>query len=138
MAKLNDVANAMFRNRSNWNNISDDEKSEFFFIFNRYFSKKYPEKAQLLNIKGIDKVACMNLWFHFMYDKPYPDWFWSKNTKESDKDKEKISDKDIKLLMIKMNITEFDLLYLLDHYTEFVLEELKYYKSLEKNHKNDN
>jgi hypothetical protein len=56
MAELIDVANAMFTNKTNWVNISDEDKEKFFFIFNRYFAKKYPEKSQLLNLKVIDKV----------------------------------------------------------------------------------
>lgn len=44
MAELIDVVNAMFRNKRDWVKISDDDKSTFFFIFNRYFSKKYLRK----------------------------------------------------------------------------------------------
>ena len=42
MAELIDVANAMFRDKKNWNKIKDEDKDKFFFIFNRFFSKKYP------------------------------------------------------------------------------------------------
>ena len=35
------VFNAMFKNKKNWINISDEDKSQYFFIFNRYLSKKY-------------------------------------------------------------------------------------------------
>ena len=56
MAELIDVANAMFTNKRNWVNISDEDKERNFFIFNRYFAKKYPEKSQLLNLKVIDQL----------------------------------------------------------------------------------
>ncbi len=75
MAELIDVANAMFRNKSEWKNISELDKDKFAFIFNRYFSKKYPHQALLLNLKNLDKSEMMNLWFEFMIDKPYPNWF---------------------------------------------------------------
>ena len=81
MAELIDVANAMFRSKKDWVNIKDEDKEKFFFIFNRYFSKMYPEKSQLLNLKNINKVSSMDIWFHFMKDKPYPGWFWSKGNK---------------------------------------------------------
>ena len=55
MAELIDVANAMFTNKRNWVNISDEDKEKFFFIFNRYFSKKYTKKSQLLNNKNVNK-----------------------------------------------------------------------------------
>lgn len=129
MAELIDVANAMFRNKRDWVKISDDDKSTFFFIFNRYFSKKYPEKAQLLNLKTIDKVSALNLWYNFMLDKPYPNWFWSKSGKT---EKSEISDKDFTLLLMKLRIKKEDLEYLIENHFDFIKEELKYYKSLDK------
>jgi len=128
MAELIDVANAMFRNKTEWVKITDEDKERNFFIFNRYFCKKYPEKAQLLNLKNIDKVSSMNLWYHFMLNKSYPNWFWSK----SEKKKPILPPKDIKLLLRKLKIKDIDLYYLLDNHFEFIEEELKYYKSLEK------
>ena len=73
MADLKLVTNAMFYKKSEWVNITDKEKEECFFIINRMFCKKYPEKSQLFNSKVIDKVSAMNLWYHFMLNKPYPD-----------------------------------------------------------------
>ena len=53
MAELIDVANAMFKKRSDWKNISDFDKERFAFIFNRYFSKRYTEYSHFLNFKNI-------------------------------------------------------------------------------------
>ena len=66
MAELIDVFNAIIKNRDKWVSITDEEKSKNFFIINRYFCKIYPDKAQLLNIKNIDKIMAMDIWFHFM------------------------------------------------------------------------
>lgn len=129
MAELIDVVNAMFRNKRDWVKISDDDKSTFFFIFNRYFSKKYPEKAQLFNLKTIDKVSALDLWYNFMLDKPYPNWFWSKSGKTEKSD---ISEKDFTLLLMKLRIKKEDLEYLMENHFDFIKEELKYYKSLDK------
>ncbi len=58
MAEITDVANAIFKFKNDWiytndrKKVSDEDKEKFFFIFNRYFSKKYPQKAQLLNLKS--------------------------------------------------------------------------------------
>ena len=68
----------------------------------------------------------MNLWYYFMYNKKYPDWFWSKSKKE----KSVLTDKDFKLLMDKLNIKDIDVEYLVDKHYDFIKEELKYYKSL--------
>ena len=129
MAEITDVANALFTNKSNWDNITDEDKEKFFFIFNRYFSKKYTEQAQLLNLKNIDKVSAFNTWYYFMLKKPYPKWFWSKSEKSEKSD---ISEKDYKLLLKRMKIKDIDLDYLIENHTDFIKEELKYYKQLEK------
>ena len=129
MAEIIDVANALFTNKNNWQNITDEDKEKYFFIFNRYFSKKYPEQAQLLNLKNIDKVSAFDTWYYFMHDKPYPKWFWSKSEKS---EKSEVSEKDYKLLLSKMKIKDIDLDYLIENHLDFVKEELKYYKQIEK------
>jgi len=127
MAELIDVANAMFRNKKDWVNISIEDKDKYLFIFNRYFSKKYPTKSQLLNNKNIDKSSSLDLWYYFMIDKPYPNWFWSKSGKSN---KSSLDKKDFELLMIKLQLNkEEDLIYLLDKYPNFIEEELKFYKT---------
>lgn len=120
------VFNAMFKNKKNWINISDEDKSQYFFIFNRYLSKKYVNEAKLLNNKMIDKVTGMNLWFHFMFKKPYPDFFWSKS--EKSKNSDVFSDKEIKLLLISYNLKIEELEFLIKYFPEEVKEELKYTK----------
>lgn len=134
MAEITDVANAMFKFKNNWiynregDKITDDDKIKFFFIYNRYFCKIYPEKAQLLNLKNIDKVVAMDLWFHFMKNEPYPSNFWSKTPKKESV----IPDKDYKLLKRKLKVDSFDLDYLILNYPDFIKEELTYFKKLEK------
>jgi len=127
MAELIDVANAMFKNRGDWKNISEFDKERFAFIFNRYFSKKYTQHAQFLNYKIIDKVEILNLWFVFMSKKPYPNWFWSKTEKRKS---ESIEKSDFVLLMQKLNLNKSeDLEYLIDHFPDLIQEELKFYKT---------
>ena len=129
MAELIDVFNAMFRNRQEWKKITDEDKSKYFFIFNRYLSKKYIEKAQLLNLKTIDKVLALDLWYNFMLKEPFPNWFWSKSEKVSSSD---ISEKDSNLLSFKLQVKKEDIEYLIENHFEFIKEELKFFKSVEK------
>jgi hypothetical protein len=129
MANLKLVADAMFYKKSDWINISDEEKEGCFFIFNRYFSKKYPELSQSLNIKGIDKVSSMNLWFSFMKNKPYPKWFWSKSPNLN---KPKVAKKDIDLLLKNLKVKESDIYYLIENNYDFIKEEIKYLNSIQK------
>lgn len=129
MAELIDVFNAMLKNKKDWIKITSDDKEKFSFIFNRYFSKKYIEQAVLMNIKGIDKVLVMNLWYNFMLTQPFPRWFWSKSEKV---DKPKITEKEFKMLTIKLRVKPDDINYLIDKHPEFIKDELDYYKKLEK------
>jgi len=126
---LTSIFNAMFKNRNNWKWVTEKQKETYFFIINRYLSKKYPDKAQLLNLKSIDKVVSIDLWFHFMLDKPYPSWFWSKSDKI---EKSEFSDKDYKILLKGLRIKDIDLDYLIDNNIDFIKEELNYLKKLEK------
>lgn len=126
MAELLKVAKAMFQNRKDWSSITDLDKEECFFVFNRYFSKKYPNRSQLLNDKYQDKIAAMDLWFHFMKSEPYPKWFWSKSEKE--KDKSELSGKEIKELLFNLQITRDELDLLIKWYPDLIKEELSYLK----------
>ena len=129
MAELIDVFNAMLKNKRDWVKITSDDKEKFSFIFNRYFSKKYIEQAALMNIKGIDKVLVMDLWYNFMLTQPFPKWFWSKSETT---DKPKITEQEFKMLTIKLKVKPDDINYLIDKHPEFIKDELDYYKKLEK------
>jgi hypothetical protein len=126
MAELIDVFKAMMR-KGSWDKITVEEKEKNFFIFNRYFSKVYPEQAQLLNLKNIDKVVGMELWYQFMKTEPYPDWFWSKSEKS---DKPILAPKDYKMLLVSLKVKPDDLDYLIEKHYEFIKEELSYLKKV--------
>jgi hypothetical protein len=128
MAELIDIVNCITK-KTGWEKITEDEKIKFFFIINRYLSKKYLDKAQLLNLKTIDKVSALDLWYNFMITESYPKWFWSKGEKG---EKPTISEKDFNFLLIKLRIKKEDLDYLIDRHFDFIKEELKFHKDLEK------
>jgi hypothetical protein len=132
MAELIEVANAMFKDKKNWNLITEEDKEKFFFIFNRYFSKKYPDKSKLLNDKLINKVSAMDTWYLFMLDKPYPKWFWSKSEKKS---KDDISELEINFILEEYNIKPSDFEILMKYYPDIVNEEIKYYRDVRKGNK---
>lgn len=124
------ITNCLFRYRQNWKWVTDDQKKEFAFIVNRFFSKMYPEYAELLNSKNQDPVSTMNMWYEFQEGKEYPNWFWSKSNKIEKSD---ISDKEFKLLMDKLYINkDNDLLYLMNNFPDIIKEELKWIKSKNK------
>ena len=124
------ISKVMFQEREKWKFVSDEQKESFFFIFNRYFSKKYPQLSQLLNQKDINKSDGMDMWFNFMKDKSYPKWFWSKSEKE--KEKSDFSEKDLELLCMRHNLRKEELDLLIKYNSEEVKEELKYILNSEK------
>jgi hypothetical protein len=128
MAELIDVFNAMIK-RGDWSAITEDDKNKNFFTINRYFSKKYLEQAQLLNLKNIDKVGGMELWYQFMKNEPYPSYFWSKSEKN---DKPILAPKDYKMLLVSLKIKPDDLDYLIEKHFDFIKEELSFLVKLYK------
>lgn len=128
--EITDIANRLFRDRHKWSEVTDDDKIKWFFIFNRYTSKKYPEVSQLFNQKSIDKVLAFDLLFQFYKTKPYPSWFWSKSKIE--KDDSTFKESDFKLLKQKYNITDNDLKMLINYFPTEVKEDLNWYKKMEK------
>lgn len=91
------VVDAMFSNKRLWQQLTDEDKEKFFFIFNRYVAKRYPREAQLFNRKGVCKASAMDLWFAtFRRETRPPGWFWA-GAKVS-KPKKKASDNDAEAL----------------------------------------
>lgn len=110
-----EISKCMFQNRDKWKFVTDEQKEQFFFIFNRYSAKKYPQQSQLLNDKLINKSVGMDLWFEFFKNKPYPNWFWSKSNKTNkiDSDEKLESElqkiyglKDQEIDFIKLNFSD--------------------------------
>jgi hypothetical protein len=128
-----EISKTMFTNKEHWKFVTDEQKEQFFFIFNRYFSKRYPELGQLLNDKQIDKSIGMDLWFDFMKDKPYPQWFWSKSKKatQSDGDQSLIEE-----LRKSNNLTNQEMDFILLNYSDEVKEEINYLKQIKNGNTN--
>lgn len=122
------ITNTIFRNRENWIFVTDEQKEKYFFIINRYFSKRYPYDSQLLNDKSIDKITGMNLWFHFMEGKPYPSWFWSK-PKITENKKDEL---DLELVKKAHNLHQDEIEFIKRFYCDELQEEIKYLKDLQK------
>ena len=122
------VSNCIFKNPKNWQYVSNEMKSKYFFIFNRYMSKKYPEEAQFLNDKLQDEIAAMNLIYAFLSKKPYPKWFWSKSEKKEEK--KSYSVKEILELKNRFDLIDAELELLLQYHDKEVKEEIKYMKDI--------
>lgn len=120
----------IFSERHKWEYVTDKQKEDYFFILNRYLSKKYLVKSKLINNKYIDKVSGMNIWFHFLKNEPYPKWFWSKSNKE--KTKNLLTNSEYKDLRFKFKITKEDMDFLIEEHPDFIKEEINRLKKIQK------
>jgi hypothetical protein len=117
-----EVSKVMFSNKMNWKFLTDEQKEQFFFIINRYSSKRYPHLSQLLNDKSINKSIGMDLWFEFFKAKPYPQWFWSKSTKTDKLESNQKFDQELKKVF-GLKDQEFD--FIKNNFQEEYLQELE-------------
>jgi len=128
------VVDFIFKNRDKYNNLTDEDKERNFFIINRKFARQYPIHANFFNKKGNDKATALDIWFSFFYKKRIngiPQWYWYKKAKG--KSISKIIKKDeINYLMEFYDITEDDVLYLVDNYTTEIKEEIRKYRKFNK------
>ncbi len=130
---LFDVANVLIKDKHLFLELNDSLKEKYFFIINRYLSKGFPEFSSELNYKKIDKSLAFDAWYYFLYDKPYPKWFWSKSPKIEQEDDMK--DKDKMMLIKYYDIRLEDLSYLVKWSPKQVKEDLKWLIEIEKQSK---
>lgn len=113
---LSSVIKKIFIDRSEYKNISIKDKENFFFIINRYITKKYPNVSVSLNMKNINKSIALDLLFlKVNTDYNYHKWIWDKKKVKSAKNE--LSNSDISLLIKELelkDISDIDLLYKTD------------------------
>lgn len=125
------VGDALFKNKKDWFNISDEIKNLAFFVFNQRLSKHYPKQAQLLNNKNLNKASAMDAWFYHLKDIRYMPTLWSKSDGKK-KEKDLISKKDKKILKEKLDLHDDDLEFLISNNLDEILDELKWFKEQQK------
>jgi len=128
--KWMEVVDCIFVNKHKYNELTDKDKIDSFFIINRKFAKKYPNIAQFFNNKSIDKASAMDQWFEkFKNQQEIPGWYWTtKSKKNTDKvKKEKDYDKIIK----RYGLTEEEMKFLTEFFKKDLDNDLKQLKLYE-------
>ena len=123
----------IFRDKSEYKNLSNGDKETFFFIMNRKFARKYPKQAQFFNNKIMDRASSMDIWYQFFIKKnirDIPHWYYFKLF--SKKKKKLIKAEEEEFLMNFYDMSESDIDFLLEHYPGEVLEEVKKFKKFNK------
>lgn len=126
------IVNFMFKDRTKYEDIPDEDKERNFFIVNRTFAREYPIHAEFFNKKKNDKASAMDIWFSFAHKKRFnmiPKWWsWGKSKSKSKKTEpisKIIKKEEIKYLMEFYDIEESDVMYLIIHHKDAVKEEVK-------------
>ncbi len=126
------VVDFIFKKKDDYKNLSDEDKEKAFFMINRKFARAYPSHAQFFNNKSINRASSVDIWYHFFIKKRVqgtPDWYWFKQTTK--KEKSIATKDDVQFLMNLYDIREYDIDFLIKHYPEDVIEELKKYHKFE-------
>lgn len=135
MYDLTHITKYIFKDKSEYKNLSDEDKEKFFFIINRKFARKYPKHAQFFNKKGFDKASAMDIWFNFFTKERtlnIPEWYWFKQN-SSKRNKSSLNKEEIEYIMNIYNITEKDIFFIENNYPSDLKEELKKFKKFNKN-----
>lgn len=124
------IIDIIFKNKNRYNELSNKDKDNLFFIFNRYMAKKYPKQSEFFNKKSVDKATAMDIWFTFLQkEKNVPFWFWRGSTKKKDPS---VKDWKIFLDFYKDEINIKDMYLLCELFEDQVKNEIKRIKTLNK------
>lgn len=97
-ADLKQVTEYVFgKDQKLYDSLSDEDKEKNFFIFNRMCSRLYPEIANAMNKKNIDKPAALDFWRNFFFSRTRPPrGFWGR--KKKSKFKSEVPESRLKIL----------------------------------------
>lgn len=136
MYDLKHVVDFIFKDKENYEKLSDKDKEDMFFIINRKFSRGLPQHSFFFNKKHIDKSSAMDMWYYFFIKKRVqgiPQWYWSKKQEPIKKINIPYKKNEIEFLIKFHDITIDDIEYLVKYYPEQIDEEVKKYRKFNKN-----
>lgn len=132
MNKLTDVANFLLVDRKKYSTLTEKEKTDNFFILNRYLSKRYPDYAYKLNqYKTIDKALGLDLWYIYLRNKnnfDYHTWLWGRASMEK-KPKGGLTEREYNLFKKTYKLDGYDTDVIFKYFGDEVKDEIKYIKN---------
>jgi len=124
------VVDCIFKSKSEYYKLTDKNKEDFFWIINRKFGVEYPDLANKLSSKHIDKASALDIWFEkFKNARSIPSWYWSKSTPKDKEDR--LTKSERTLLLENTNLTNEDIDFMIKNYFEDLEFEIKKFKRLE-------
>lgn len=130
MKNFIDIVDCIFVNKDRYDELTDEEKTNAFFIINKKFAKKYPKAAYFFNNKNVDKPSAIDQWFEiFKNQHGIPAWYW---TTKSKKDTPKVKkDKDYDKIAERYELKKDELKFLIQFYKKDLDKDLKQIKMYE-------
>jgi hypothetical protein len=129
-----DFVKNLFVNRNAFKDVTDKQKSSFFFLTNRILSIEFPEKANCFNHIDTNPIAAINAWENFIRMKNFrsvPGWIYTKfaSTHKKITSKAFEFDKEIlKFFMQKYQMNDTDFNECVKYAEDALIEELKFLK----------
>lgn len=130
---LKHITDFIFINKSEYENLSHEDKEKFFFIINRKFARKFPKHAKFLNKKSIDKSIALDIWYYFFVKQRIngiPEWYWFKQ--KTNKEKTFLKPEETDFFINFYDITEKDINFIEKNYPDELKEEVKIFKKFNK------
>jgi len=130
---LRHIGDFIFKQKDKYKDLSDEDKEKFFFIMNRKLARKYPKHAQFFNNKVVDKSSALDIWYYFFIKQrtlDIPQWYWFKMTNK--KEKGLLKKEEREFLMEFYDLRNDDVEFLVKHYPEEVIDEMKKFKKFGK------
>lgn len=124
MADFKEIIDKIFVNRDSYNEISDQDKIDSFFIINRKLGKQYPDFANKLNHKYIDKASAIDEWYNkFSNSRVIPKWYW--DPKDRIKKTKSSSKSNFNYIKQREDLEDYDIEFLEKHFLNELKEEMK-------------
>jgi len=134
MAKVDFVtlANIIFKDKSKYKFISDEDKEACFFKLYRKFAIIELKKAQFFNNKNVDKASVIDIFYHIFYKTTNgtPDWWWKTN--QIKKLKTDLVNADVKLIKDYYDLNDNDMKFLTSYYNDKLKDDVKRIKKFKK------
>jgi hypothetical protein len=136
MAKVDFItlANIIFKDKSKYKYISDEEKEDCFFKLNQKFAFRDIKKAQFFNFKNVERSSALDIWFQVFYKETngIPKWWWKTKQVSKIKVESNFNNNDLKLIKEYYQITDNDVDFLIKYYDEKLREDIKRLKKFKK------
>lgn len=118
------IVDRIFKNKSGYIEISDEDKINNFFIINRKFGKEFPDISRKFNHKNIDKASAIDMWFDFFKNiYGIPSWYW--DPKDREKKIKSVTKTNYDIVKQREELEDFEIEYLEKYFEEDLKKEMK-------------